>query len=833
MAVFASSFLFHSTVRADSVSDNPILFVTMVPIPRDFGTLPAVFSNHVANPDTAYRGGDLYIRYPDGSLKNLTASAGFGNSGFQGAGSIAVRDPSVHWDGTKALFSMVVGAPTQQYQVNTYRWQMYEISGLGPADTPVVSKLPNQPASYNNVMPIYAADDSIIFASDRPRDDTVLHIYPQLDEYESAQTLTGLWRLFPDGTLKLLDHAPSGDFNPIIDSFGRVIFTRWDHLQRDQQNVGASLGAYNYSSELTNDKTTSNAEVFPEPRSNKDSAYLPTVNLHTINQFFPWMMNPDGTDLETLNHIGRQEIGNYSERSFNDDPNIEEFYGQYSTGANTNDFSIFHQIKESPLEPGRYFGVNCQEFGTHAAGQIMSINGGPQVNPNDMIVTHVTHPDTSGATASPGPNHSGLYRDPLPLSNGKIMASHTAETRQDENIGTTGAPVSRYDFRLKLLNLNGSVYSAGGNVTTGITKSVSFWNPDQMVSYNGVLWEMMPVEVRTRQRPSVPSAHLPTIEAAVINSASINLADLQTYLKTNGLALIVSRNLTVRDKNDRQQPTNLRVTGTSTQSLPKGGKIYDISHFQIFQGDLIRGYTNSNTQGRRLLPVPLHNIQSGLNVAKAGAPAGAVEIAEDGSMAAFVPAGRALSWQITAEDGTPVVRERYWLTFQPGEIRVCTSCHGVNTVDHLNQPPPENAPLALARLLANFKNLPLPTPVPPANGTYKISVKGQPVLASGKKFKIMVQGGQSNDQLSLRASVRKTDCQETYSLSQGSIKREIKGKLPSGISKLTFSVTALGSNQALASKKVALRSVKRRAKAKDSRFCAQLFRSFNVKSRKN
>ena len=34
---------------------------------------------------------------------------------------------------------------------------------------------------------------------------------------------------------ELLDHAPSGDFKPTVDSFGRVIFTRWDHLQRDQQ----------------------------------------------------------------------------------------------------------------------------------------------------------------------------------------------------------------------------------------------------------------------------------------------------------------------------------------------------------------------------------------------------------------------------------------------------------------------------------------------------------------------------------------------------------------------------------------------------------------------
>ena len=30
---------------------------------------------------------------------------------------------------------------------------------------------------------------------------------------------------------------------------------------------------------------------------------------HTFNQFFPWQINEDGTAEETINHIGRHEIG--------------------------------------------------------------------------------------------------------------------------------------------------------------------------------------------------------------------------------------------------------------------------------------------------------------------------------------------------------------------------------------------------------------------------------------------------------------------------------------------------------------------------------------------
>jgi len=50
-----------------------------------------------------------------------------------------------------------------------------------------------------------------------------------------------------------------------------------------------------------------------------------------------------------------------------------------------------------------------------------------------------------------------------------------------------------------------------------------------------------------------------------------------------------------------------------------------------------------------------------------------------------------------------VVRERYWLTFAPGEIRTCASCHGVNALDQANHPPPTNTPMALISLLNYWK----------------------------------------------------------------------------------------------------------------------------------
>jgi hypothetical protein len=177
---------------APTALPNPIMFVTQMPIPGDFAAIGSVFGNQLGNIDRVGRGGDLYIRYVDGSLRNLTQEAGYGTTGFQGANAIAVRDPAVHWNGTKALFSLVIGAPTEQYQQGTWFWQIYEITGFGVGGTVSITHVDGQPANYNNVQPTYGSDGSIIFVSDQPRN-AQRYLYPQHDEYESTATPTGLW----------------------------------------------------------------------------------------------------------------------------------------------------------------------------------------------------------------------------------------------------------------------------------------------------------------------------------------------------------------------------------------------------------------------------------------------------------------------------------------------------------------------------------------------------------------------------------------------------------------------------------------------------------------
>ena len=698
---------------------NAILFVTQIPIPADFTTIGSVFGNHQATLDSCGRGGDLYVRYPDGVLKNLTRAAGFGKWGAQGTNGIAVRQPCVHWNGSKAVFSMVVGAPRYQFDYNfpIGYWQLYEITNfLDSNAVPVITKVSGQPTNYNNLSPVYGSDDRLIFTSDQPRNGQ-RHLYPQLDEYEEAPTVTGLWSLQPtNGNLFLVNHAPSGVFSPSVDSAGRIIFSRWDHLQRDQQadtdwlNGAPIYGTFNWSDEsATAAATTNQAEVFPEPRSVRTDLLVGTgLGGHTFNQFFPWMINQDGTGEETLNHVGRHELGgSYGSVSFTNDPNIQDLY-YFAGNYNTNTIQNFLMPSEDPRTAGIFYGIDAPEFGTHSGGQIVSLTGATNVNASAMRIkyltprsTHVYAPDA----ASIPPDHTGFYRNPLMTSDGWLIAAHTAYALYAS--GNTGAGNylgTPYDFRLKFLQFTNGFYAPGPPLTPGLTNNAFYWSPDALVISTNKLWELDPVEVIARPRPTPTVADIAAPELAAFAAAGVSVSDFQNYLRTHQLALIVSRDVTTRDKADKIQPFNLRVAGTNHQTLGAGGKIYNVAWLQLFQADQLRslnyGHTNTPRAGRRVLAQHLHDPAADNPPVSALA---SVKIGPDGSTAALVPARRAWSWQLTDTNNTGIVRERYWLTFAPGEIRTCTSCHGLNTVDQSGHGTPTNTPLALISLLNYWK----------------------------------------------------------------------------------------------------------------------------------
>jgi len=515
------------------------------------------------------------------------------------------------------------------------------------------------------------------------------------------------------------------------------VFTRWDHLERDQQKTLDLMGqgnyqTFNYADESASAAiTASNFEHFPEPHTfwidfvNNTPGYAgdrngwaPNLVGNTFHRFLPWTINQDGTEEETLEHVGRHELANRVTRATTDDPNLIDHFLPDPRLANQYALANLFQLRESGRYHGIYLGIDGPEFDTHAAGQVVALTGRPGLDPEHMRAIPVTHPDTRVPTLTPSPDHSGLYRDPLQLSGGQLVSVHTATTRKDVNTGTRSEPRSLYDFRLETLRKRGEYWSADRRLTPGIKKTVQYWDPFTLVSYSGELWELDPVEVVARPVPQAPVAELPGPEAEAIAGASVRPGDLVQYLRDRDLALVVARNVTTRDHNDRQQPFNLRVAGTSTATVASSGRVYDVAFLQLFQADQIRSMFWGGSQpipGRRVLAQPLHE-PAALNPAPgAGAPEGSVVLAQDGSMAAIVPARRAMTWQLTDPAGNPVVRERYWVSFQPGEIRSCPSCHGTSRTDQLGRPAPTNEPQALTELLRYLRSIgePLAGPIQP------------------------------------------------------------------------------------------------------------------------
>ena len=771
-----------ATAQAASVTwTNPILFVTQVPIPKEvngtvastFLSVVSLFSNHTADTARAGRGGDLWLLYTNGALLNLTRAGHFGLAGPQHTNGIAVRDPRVHWSGGRAVFSMVVGAPRFAGDTNTFFWQLYEITNLAAvlADSntvPAIAKVQHQPTNCNNVNPCYATDGRLIFTSDRPPNGQV-YLYPAREEYKGHPTVTGTWSLDPtSGDLKLLEHMPSGVFNPFIDSFGRLIVTRWDHLVQDgnatDDRMGrATNGAFNFASEAINAAISNDIlETFPEPRNYDSNGLAQALSRgNAFNQFLPWMLTQSGGGEELLNHVGRHELNQSVLNSFTNDPNLISFTNFAARGtvgiasANTNYLFNFLQIAEDPRHPGTYFGVDAPDFspggGTHASGQIVTLTGPPSLNPTGMVVSYIT--PKLGVT--PGP--PGLFRNPLPMSDGTLLAAFTPGTGVDTNLGSASVPAPAYHFRLMTLVTNASSWTTNRFVTAGLTNPASYWDGATLVTCTSGLWELQPVEVTSPHTPPAPwDPGVAGLEQQVFAEEGFDLPTFQADLQARDLALVISRNVTARDAADKQQPFNLRVPGGVQTLGTNSGRIYDITHLQFLQADYRRGYTAGTTNalpGRRVLATPLHDaLNFNPPSTRSNAPPGGTELMADGSQATLVPANRALTWHLTGTTNESLVKERYWITFRPGEIRTCANCHGINAVDQANRPSPTNAPLALRQLLRFWRTNAANTySLAVSNGTgggshgagARVGIQANPA-PSGQAFAKWIGAGVSN-----------------------------------------------------------------------------------------
>src|SRR5690606_16726514 len=107
-------------------------------------------------------------------------------------------------------------------------------------------------------------------------------------------------------------------------------------------------------------------------------------------------------------------------------------------------------------------------------------------------------------------------------------------------------PQPRYLFRIHKLVADGDYLraDAADPLTPGIVKAVSWWDPDVLVTYDGPLWELSPVEVRARSAPPVTAeGGLAAPEAQAFAEAGADPAAFRAFLAQRGLGVLVSRNV--------------------------------------------------------------------------------------------------------------------------------------------------------------------------------------------------------------------------------------------------------------------------------------------------
>jgi hypothetical protein len=145
-------------------------------------------------------GGRLAIYSPKtGSVRTLVEDA-------RGA----IRDPQVHYDGTKVLFSYRKGG--------THHYNLYEMNLDGTDLRPITQ------GDWDDVEPTYLPDGGIAFCSTRCKRYVLCWLAP----------VAVLFRCNTDGSgLQQLSSNNVSENTPAVLQDGRILFTRWEYVNRD------------------------------------------------------------------------------------------------------------------------------------------------------------------------------------------------------------------------------------------------------------------------------------------------------------------------------------------------------------------------------------------------------------------------------------------------------------------------------------------------------------------------------------------------------------------------------------------------------------------------
>ncbi len=202
------------------VSGRPILFVVRQQYTYDH------HNTHNFSPDAEHEHNRGHFR-PGGALKVLDLAGGGKVATLLEAPEGVIRDPRVHWDGDRIVFSM------RRDRDDTFHIYEVHADGTGLRQ---LTKFPDA----DDIHPLYLPDDTIVFASTRePK-------YVMCNRHISAN----LYRMEADGanihqiTKSTLFERPT-DVMPD----GRILYDRWEYVDR---NFGDAQALWTVAPDGTN-----------------------------------------------------------------------------------------------------------------------------------------------------------------------------------------------------------------------------------------------------------------------------------------------------------------------------------------------------------------------------------------------------------------------------------------------------------------------------------------------------------------------------------------------------------------------------------------------------
>ncbi|MCF0234722.1 MAG: hypothetical protein HUK22_07080 [Thermoguttaceae bacterium] len=217
-----------------------IIFVTRKPSsdPHWYANISYYADNSNRYPFPIGSGGGLYAYNLDTGAVRTIIEDPKGN----------FRDPQVHYDGKKILFSYLPAGKFHYslYTINSDGTGLRQLTGVGedaplnlpkcvvPSDSqeyrasaePLGDARDFAPPGWDDFEPTWLPDDSIVFCSTRVKR------YVQCWQTQVAT----LHRLYPDGTIRELSCNIEQDNTPWVLNNGQIIYMRWEYVDREQMS---------------------------------------------------------------------------------------------------------------------------------------------------------------------------------------------------------------------------------------------------------------------------------------------------------------------------------------------------------------------------------------------------------------------------------------------------------------------------------------------------------------------------------------------------------------------------------------------------------------------